>query len=48
LCVRAPLPGKDLEGVIAYRDIADTNAMIDAAADHHGVFCTLGGVNHSH
>ena len=26
-----PVPGKDLEGVIAYRDIADTNAMIDAA-----------------
>ena len=24
-----PVPGKDLEGVIAYRDIADTNAMID-------------------
>ena len=27
-----PVPGKDLKGVIAYRDIADTNAMIDAAA----------------
>jgi len=27
-----PVPGKDLEGVIAYRDIADTEAMIDAAA----------------
>ena len=26
-----PVPGKDLEGVVAYRDIADTNAMIDAA-----------------
>jgi nitrite reductase (NADH) large subunit len=26
-----PIPGKDLEGVISYRDIADTNAMIDAA-----------------
>jgi nitrite reductase (NADH) large subunit len=26
-----PIPGKDLDGVIAYRDIADTNAMIDAA-----------------
>ena len=25
-----PIPGKDLEGVIAYRDIADTNAMIAA------------------
>ncbi|MBC7620435.1 MAG: NAD(P)/FAD-dependent oxidoreductase, partial [Candidatus Saccharibacteria bacterium] len=27
-----PIPGKDLGGVIAYRDIADTNAMIEAAA----------------
>jgi nitrite reductase (NADH) large subunit len=26
-----PIPGKDLEGVIAYRDIADTNAMIEAS-----------------
>ncbi|SMB28380.1 Nitrite reductase [NAD(P)H] [Sterolibacterium denitrificans] len=28
-----PIPGKDLPGVIAYRDIADTDAMI-AAAEH--------------
>jgi nitrite reductase (NADH) large subunit len=27
-----PMPGKDLQGVLAYRDIADTQAMIDAAA----------------
>ncbi len=27
-----PVPGKDLPGVMAYRDIADTQAMIDAAA----------------
>ena len=26
-----PIPGADLEGVLAYRDIADTLAMIDAA-----------------
>src|SRR4029450_3254014 len=26
-----PIPGKDLPGVITYRDIADTEAMIDAA-----------------
>jgi len=26
-----PVPGHHLDGVIAYRDIADTNAMIDAA-----------------
>jgi hypothetical protein len=37
-----PLPGKDLEGVIAYRDIADTNAMIDAATKYkHAV--VIGG-----
>src|SRR3989344_4454256 len=29
-----PVPGKDLEGVIAYRDIADTRAMIETAATH--------------
>jgi nitrite reductase (NADH) large subunit len=28
-----PVPGKDLAGVIAYRDIADTEAMIDAASE---------------
>ena len=27
-----PVPGKDLAGVITYRDLDDTNAMIDAAA----------------
>lgn len=27
-----PVPGKDLPGVISYRDLDDTNAMIDAAA----------------
>ncbi|MFD2175875.1 nitrite reductase large subunit NirB [Rhodobacter lacus] len=27
-----PLPGRDLEGVIAYRDLEDTNRMIEAAA----------------
>ena len=26
-----PIPGKDLKGVLAYRDIADTQAMIEAA-----------------
>ena len=26
-----PVPGKDLKGVIAYRDIADTNTMIETA-----------------
>ena len=27
-----PVPGKDLPNVISYRDLDDTNAMIDAAA----------------
>jgi nitrite reductase (NADH) large subunit len=29
-----PVPGNDLAGVIGYRDIADTQAMIDTAATH--------------
>ncbi len=29
-----PVPGKDLPGVIAYRDIADTEAMIAAATQY--------------
>jgi nitrite reductase (NADH) large subunit len=28
-----PIPGRDLPGVVTYRDIADTQAMIDAAAN---------------
>ncbi len=27
-----PIPGKDLQGVLTYRDIQDTNAMIDASS----------------
>ena len=38
-----PIPGKDLPGVISYRDIADTDAMIDAAASHkHAVVIGAG------
>ncbi len=38
-----PVPGKDLPGVIAYRDIADTEAMIDAASHHrHAVVVGAG------
>ena len=38
-----PVPGKDLPGVIAYRDIADTQAMIDTAKSHkHAVVVGAG------
>ncbi len=37
-----PVPGKDLKGVIAYRDIYDTNTMI-AAAEKHTHAVVIGG-----
>jgi nitrite reductase (NADH) large subunit len=38
-----PVPGADLPGVIAYRDIADTEAMIDAASAYrHAVVIGAG------
>ena len=38
-----PIPGNDLNGVLAYRDIADTQAMIDAAARYkHAVVIGAG------
>jgi len=39
-----PLPGKDLQGVQAYRDIADTQAMIDAAARYRHAVVIGGGL----
>jgi nitrite reductase (NADH) large subunit len=39
-----PVPGKDLAGVIAYRDIADTNTMIDATALHKHAVVIGGGL----
>ena len=39
-----PVPGKDLEGVIAYRDIADTNTMIDTATTHQHAVVIGGGL----
>jgi len=39
-----PIPGKDLQGVIAYRDIADTNAMIDAASKYKNAVVIGGGL----
>jgi nitrite reductase (NADH) large subunit len=38
------VPGKDLEGVIAYRDIADTNAMIDASNKYKRAVVIGGGL----
>jgi nitrite reductase (NADH) large subunit len=39
-----PLPGKDLKGVIAYRDIADTNTMIETAKTHKHAVVIGGGL----
>ncbi len=39
-----PLPGKDLQGVIAYRDIADTNTMIEVAKTHKHAVVIGGGL----
>jgi nitrite reductase (NADH) large subunit len=39
-----PVPGKDLAGVIAYRDIADTNEMIDAATKYRHAVVIGGGL----
>ena len=39
-----PVPGKDLKGVIAYRDIADTDYMIEAARIHKNAVVIGGGL----
>ncbi|MDP2073055.1 nitrite reductase large subunit NirB [Hydrogenophaga sp.] len=39
-----PIPGKDLQGVLAYRDIADTQAMIDAATRYSHAVVIGGGL----
>ncbi|QIL82525.1 NAD(P)/FAD-dependent oxidoreductase [Diaphorobacter sp. HDW4A] len=39
-----PIPGKDLQGVLAYRDISDTLAMIDAAATYKHAVVIGGGL----
>jgi len=39
-----PVPGKSLEGVIGYRDIADTEAMIDAATKYKHAVVIGGGL----
>jgi nitrite reductase (NADH) large subunit len=39
-----PIPGKDLPGVITYRDIHDTNAMIEAAGKYKNAVVIGGGL----
>ncbi|HVZ42945.1 MAG TPA: nitrite reductase large subunit NirB [Ramlibacter sp.] len=39
-----PVPGRDLQGVIAYRDIADTHAMIEAAREYSKAVVIGGGL----
>ncbi|MEO9822085.1 MAG: nitrite reductase large subunit NirB [Paracoccaceae bacterium] len=39
-----PVSGKDLEGVITYRDLDDTNAMIDASGDGGNAVVIGGGL----
>lgn len=39
-----PVPGHNLQGVITYRDIADTQAMIDAASQHRHAVVIGGGL----
>lgn len=39
-----PVPGRDLAGVIAYRDIKDTNEMIQAASSHTHAVVIGGGL----
>ena len=39
-----PVPGKDAQGVLAYRDIADTQAMIEAAARYRHAVVIGGGL----
>lgn len=39
-----PIPGKELEGVLAYRDIADTQAMIEAATKYRHAVVIGGGL----
>ncbi len=39
-----PIPGNDLEGVIGYRDIADTQQMMDSAKTHKHAVVIGGGL----
>jgi len=42
--VKLPIPGADLEGVVTYRDLADTEAMIAASGKHRHAVVIGGGL----
>ena len=42
--VMLPIPGRELAGVLSYRDIADTEAMISASAEHRRAVVIGGGL----
>jgi nitrite reductase (NADH) large subunit len=42
--VMLPIPGRELDGVLAYRDIADTESMIAASANHKRAVVIGGGL----
>ena len=42
--VMLPVPGRDLPGVLTYRDIADTDGMIEAAKHHRHAVVIGGGL----
>ncbi len=39
-----PVPGRELDGVVGYRDLADTQAMIEAATRHEDAVVIGGGL----
>ncbi|WP_046168953.1 FAD-dependent oxidoreductase, partial [Chromobacterium vaccinii] len=42
--VMLPIPGRELDGVIGYRDIADTEYMMEAAGQRRGAVVIGGGL----
>ncbi len=42
--IKLPIPGADLAGVVTYRDVSDTHAMIDAAARYEHAVVIGGGL----
>jgi nitrite reductase (NADH) large subunit len=44
LPIMLPIPGRELEGVLAYRDIADTQAMLEASSRYRHAVVIGGGL----